>query len=107
MKTRRVHGWIPYYRAPANPAKPKHENANTISLTWARLLAEYGMRMGDTICGLPEKRRVVSRFNNDYVTCPQCRTLVAAMIVRAFRVLVGLPVLEDRLWGYTCGPEKT
>ncbi len=56
VKPRRTHGWIPYYRAPVDPSQPFHVNANTIDSSGVSLLAEHGMRMGDTTCGLPEKR---------------------------------------------------
>jgi hypothetical protein len=99
MKPRRVHGWIPHYRAPTNH--------NTIDPSWTSLLAEYRMRMGDTICGQDERRRVVARYRGEHVTCPVCRKLIAAMIVRAFRVLAGLPTDGDWLWGCTPGPTDT
>lgn len=96
MRPRRVHGWIPHYRSPGD--------RNAIDRTWASLLAEYGMRMGDTICGQDERRRVVARFHGEHVTCPVCRSLIASMLQRAFRVLAGLPTAGDPLWGLTPGP---
>ena len=98
MSLRRVHGWIPYYRAPADH--------NVIDPSWTTLLAAYGMLMGETICGQDERRRAVARFRGEHVTCPVCRDLIAAMVVRAFRVLAGLPTDGDDLWGQTRGPRN-
>lgn len=83
MRSRRVHGWIPHYRSPTD--------RNAIDPTWKLLLDEYGMRMGDTICGQDERHRVVARYRGDLVTCQTCRSLIASMIQRAFRVLLGMP----------------
>lgn len=95
-RPRRVHGRIPYYRSP--------EDADTIDPSWAALLNEYGLRMGDTICGHAVKHRVVARYRGEHVTCGPCQSLIASMIQRAFRVLAGLPTTGDRLWGLTTGP---